>query len=109
GGLVFVPNNINAGLGDIVSFVFTDEAGGLVNHSVVQTSYEHPCTPLEGGFASPTGNLPNGSSYSVFVFNRTQTIWFACGHPNHCQGGDVGAINAPTAGFPTLTSFRVAA
>lgn len=40
---------------------------------------------------------------------RFAAVWYSCGHPNHCQAGHVGAINAPLAGSRTLATFRAAA
>jgi len=58
-GLVFNPNNITAAVGDTVEFIFNPK-----NHSVTQSSFAQPCTPLSGGF--DTGFLPvtNGTDNS---------------------------------------------
>jgi len=50
----YIPNSINPGPGDIVSFVFLEG-----NHSVIKAEYGYPCIPFEdlegnegGGFYS---------------------------------------------------------
>ncbi|KZV82386.1 hypothetical protein EXIGLDRAFT_778630, partial [Exidia glandulosa HHB12029] len=112
---MFVPRNVQAKVGDIVSFLFTPNAlGNTGNHSVVQTSAEKPCTPLKGGFASPIAYW-NYANFDLVITDATYPIWYACGSTDnlngddHCQAGEVGAINAPTEGFPTMTSFVTAA
>ena len=45
----FVPFNVTATNGTIVRFTFKGVPG---NHSVTQSTIEHPCTQLDGGFDS---------------------------------------------------------
>ncbi|KAN0125178.1 Cupredoxin [Russula decolorans] len=97
-GLVFNPNNITAAVGDTVEFIFNPK-----NHSVTQSSFAQPCTPLSGGF--DTGFLPvtNGTDNSSlptrqFVVNDTQPIWIHCRQSantagSHCGKGMVFAVN----------------
>lgn len=97
-GLVFSPNNITAAVGDVVQFTFNPK-----NHSVTQSSFAQPCTPLYGGF--DTGFLPvaNGTEASSlptrqFTVNDTKPIWIHCRQAantaaSHCGKGMVFAVN----------------
>ncbi|KAG7085873.1 hypothetical protein E1B28_003406 [Marasmius oreades] len=91
-GSFFVPDSVNARLGDTVKFNFFAAA-----HGVVQTSFENPCEPLPGGFSSGAVEPPDGEfeEWTLQITN-TSTIWFYCpiGIPvPHCSAGMVGAIN----------------
>ncbi|KIJ41892.1 hypothetical protein M422DRAFT_780130 [Sphaerobolus stellatus SS14] len=96
-GSFFTPQVIVARQGDMVSFKWT---GAF--HSITQSSFENPCTPLEGGFDSGvTGNVNGQPSidpvWNLTITDDTQPIWFFCKvtHPlPHCTTGMVGAINA---------------
>lgn len=48
GVLAFNPPNVQANIGDRIIFEFHQK-----NHSVVASTFENPCVPLSGGFASP--------------------------------------------------------
>ncbi|TFK35173.1 hypothetical protein BDQ12DRAFT_612254 [Crucibulum laeve] len=79
---------------DIVKFVFYTG-----NHSVTQSTFDSPCTPLQGGFDSgmifvegETNLLP---SYHVHI-NDTNPIWIHSRQMGVCeQGRMVFAINIP--------------
>ncbi|KAG7085286.1 hypothetical protein E1B28_003405 [Marasmius oreades] len=96
-GSFFVPDSVNARLGDTVKFQFFDAA-----HGVVQTSFETPCEPLPGGFSSGVFQPPGGvtdpgqlAEWTLQITN-TSTIWFYCpveSPVSHCSTGMVGAIN----------------
>lgn len=104
GQLVFSPNNITQELpGTIVEFSFNPK-----NHSVVQSSFDKPCQPLDHGFSSgfiPTAASPSGVLFDI-VIPDDKPIWFYCAQTtgDHCQKGMVGSINAPTTGN-TLEAF----
>jgi plastocyanin len=85
-GNQFQPSTVTAQVGDTVEFHFT---GTL--HSVVQSSFEAPCSYLANGFMVP----PQSSSSKVFTVNVTSTSpeYFFCSVPGHCSGGMVGIIN----------------
>ena len=53
--LAFEPPNVLADVGDVVTFNFTFLPNLAVTHTVTQTSYDAPCSFLEGGFSSPAG------------------------------------------------------
>jgi plastocyanin len=46
-GLVYVPDTINAAVGDSVVFVFNSQ-----NHTVTQSAFAEPCIKLAGGMDS---------------------------------------------------------
>lgn len=98
GDLTFTPNNIKANSGDMVQFHFYPK-----KHSVVQSTFDQPCQPIEmnmpgvkgffSGFmpVNPTDKmLP---SYTIRVKDASKPMWFYCSQADHCQEGMVGVIN----------------
>jgi len=108
GKFVFNPPNVNASVGDQVTFYFP----GSVAHSVTQSSFAAPCTYLvanastnsSAGFDS---GLVTASTFTINITD-TQPIWFHCKQVTHCGLGMVGSINAPATGN-TFTNFQAAA
>jgi hypothetical protein len=100
-GTSFEPSVVPvAATGDVVRFVFT-----TAFHSVVQSSEDAPCTPLQGGFNSGVVNLTSTAlprtvlTWDLTVVDDTQPIWFFCEvlRPEpHCNSGMVGVINPPS-------------
>ncbi|KAJ7057986.1 hypothetical protein C8F01DRAFT_303474 [Mycena amicta] len=98
-GSFFVPPTTSARQGDTILFVF----GGAA-HTVTQSSFESPCTRLQGGFDS--GILGRGIDlsgqapvWSLTVTNDSEPIWFFCElsmPSSHCETGMVGVINPPS-------------
>ncbi|KAJ4985734.1 Extracellular serine-rich protein-like protein 4 [Stagonosporopsis vannaccii] len=102
GSLAFYPNNIQANAGDMVQFQFHPK-----NHSVVQSTFDNPCVPIQNIMANktnaffsgfmPTAASANSSSQLLTYTIRVpddKPIWFYCSQGKHCQAGMVGAINA---------------
>lgn len=92
-GLSFSPNNVTAAVGDKIQFEFF-----APEHSVAQSSFSSPCTPLNGtGFFSGLVTTSSGQNTNVFTvtINDTNPIWFYCSVPTHCQSGMAGVINPP--------------
>ena len=58
-GLVFDPENVVAEIGDVVEFHFLPK-----NHSVVQSSFENPCVPINDN-AFFSGFFPTTSGQNV--------------------------------------------
>ncbi|ROT36444.1 Cupredoxin [Sodiomyces alkalinus F11] len=96
-GRTFSPDNVNAAVGDIVEFHFVSNG-----HSVAQSSFDAPCQPRDNN-AFFSGRV-RGEIFSVEVTSE-DPIWYYCAEGNHCRGGMVGAINAPTSGN-TLAAYR---
>jgi len=94
--LVFLPPITHAEPGDFVRFHFNPK-----NHSVTQSSFAQPCTPLKGGFNS--GFFPVGVNDTIqptftIVVNDSSPIWIHCEqaagtNASHCGNGMVAAIN----------------
>lgn len=124
GSFTFTPNSLTEPKGTVVQFSFNpavsldntnfsqlhvQELNHFYpqNHSVVQSSFDKPCVPLEGGgFSSgfiPTQVRPSGALFNIKVTDD-KPIWFYCGQGRHCQSGMVGSVNAPTQGN-TLAAF----
>ncbi|KAI4108330.1 MAG: hypothetical protein LQ339_002231 [Xanthoria mediterranea] len=99
GALTFEPNNLQVPAGDMVQFHFYPK-----NHSVVQSTFDQPCEPINNNNASVTGFFsgfmpvkPDAAmrpSYTIMV-NNTNPIWYYCSQGDHCQKKMVGVINPP--------------
>ncbi|KAF6841316.1 GPI-anchored cupredoxin-like protein 1 [Colletotrichum musicola] len=94
-GLVFVPDQIKANVGDMVVFTFMSQ-----NHTATQSAFATPCDPLPGGMNSGFMANPNNSvtpppqvAMQVMV---SDPLWFYCAQANHCGKGMTFSIN-PTA------------
>jgi len=93
-GLVFTPQFLNAVEGDTIFFTFQQK-----NHTVTQSTFASPCSPLDGGFDS--GFIPvsadntNGPfpAAQFRVRNSTEPVWAYCRQGNHCKQGMVFAVN----------------
>ena len=118
GDLTFEPNNLQVPAGDMVQFHFYPKVSatryahltrsrGLIesaaqNHSVVQSTFDQPCEPINNNNASVTGFFsgfmpvkPDAAmmpSYTIMV-NDTKPIWYYCSQGKHCQQKMVGVIN----------------
>ncbi|KAM0235284.1 hypothetical protein ACHAP5_009811 [Fusarium lateritium] len=106
-GLNFSPTETKAKVGDTVEFHFYQ---GF--HSVAQSSFAKPCEPINStAFFSGDFNVKDKVSDKVFTIevNSEDPIWYYCAVQGHCQGGMVGAINAPTSGQRSFDAFAKAA
>ncbi|KAI0021641.1 hypothetical protein F4780DRAFT_770120 [Xylariomycetidae sp. FL0641] len=103
--LVFNPSNVTEIIGTVVEFEYNP-----MNHSIVQSSFDAPCQPLESGFAAPfvpTNQTSSGVTFEVTITNN-DPVWFYCAQTmkSHCQSGMVGSINAATEGDKTFQAFK---
>ncbi|KAJ7629087.1 hypothetical protein FB45DRAFT_678305, partial [Roridomyces roridus] len=89
----FIPNTLNAANGSVITFEWTGSPG---NHSVTQSSFNAPCTPLQGGFDSGwiliegSTTLSPPPSWDLMITDDTTPIWFYCKQllPSpHCNSG----------------------
>ncbi|KAF1980079.1 hypothetical protein BU23DRAFT_443963 [Bimuria novae-zelandiae CBS 107.79] len=117
GSLTFSPDNVKAAVGDLVQFQFHPK-----NHSVVQSTFDQPCVPIQNVMPNMTtaffsGFMPTNASlratsqvltYTIRVMD-TKPVWFYCSQAKHCQGGMVGAINAAETGNKTMSAFKALA
>ncbi|RYO91150.1 hypothetical protein DL764_008318 [Monosporascus ibericus] len=92
---IFVPNVVNASVGDVVQFQFS--AG---NHTVTQSAADAACVPLQ--MTDPTavhsGHIPfQADQAMVGVFEMpvvsTDTMFMYCATGPHCQLGQIMVIN----------------
>ena len=94
GALAFSPNSFTAAVGSQVEFVFFPPT-----HSVAQSSFASPCTPLNNGTGFFSGEMTTATGENANVFtvtiNDTNPIWFYCTFPGHCESGMGGVINPP--------------
>lgn len=102
GGFSFSPADIQAPVGTIITFSFQSP----IQHSVTQSTFADPCTPMAGGFDS---GLTTGTTFSVNVTDASTPVYFFCKAPTHCGAGMVGTINAPSSGNGTNSAFMSAA
>jgi plastocyanin len=92
-----------------VTFTFQQK-----NHTVTQSSFASPCTPLEGGFDSGfqfvAADVINGPFPAAsLVIEDTDPVWIYCRQrvpTSHCAAGMVFAINP---GDGQLAAFQAAA
>ncbi|KAH8100210.1 hypothetical protein BXZ70DRAFT_989265 [Cristinia sonorae] len=112
--LTFAPAHITAQPGDTITFQFTRG-----NHSVVQSSFEHPCQSLtktsmsgETGFNSgfiPLGESGTSSVNFTIQVNDTNPIFAFCSQwqPfSHCHSGMVFAANTIESGSLNFGAFQ---
>ncbi|OBT65356.1 hypothetical protein VE03_04668 [Pseudogymnoascus sp. 23342-1-I1] len=94
-GLVFVPDTVNAAVGDSVVFVFYSQ-----NHTVTQSTFDTPCVKLADGMDSGFMANPNNTIVPPPMMAMQVTVatplWFYCKQAAHCGKGMTFSIN-PTA------------
>ncbi|KAI5119096.1 hypothetical protein M0805_004867 [Coniferiporia weirii] len=104
GILRYNPEFVNAELGDEIVFTFMQK-----NHTVTQSSFADPCSPLANGF--DTGFMPVADNVTedfptqTLQIGSTDPTWVYCRQTGHCQQGMVFAINPGT----QFAAFQAAA
>ncbi|KAI0263850.1 hypothetical protein BC834DRAFT_971198 [Gloeopeniophorella convolvens] len=109
GTTTFVPQRVDAKLGDVVLFNFTQG-----NHTATQSTFNSPCIPAHetditiNGFDSGFRNTTPGTAGTILtvpllVQNANQTFWFF--DFNTCGEGGVGVINSNESSTETLAGF----
>jgi len=106
GAITYNPIWVTANPGDEIRFKFVSK-----NHTVTQSSFNSPCSPLEHGL--DTGfqfvGTNNETITKSFIFpNTTDPLWFYCRQNvpfSHCGQGMVFAINPPKTNN-TFEEFR---
>ncbi|KAK1231103.1 hypothetical protein PQX77_005792 [Marasmius sp. AFHP31] len=91
GGLQFNPTDVNATEGDTIRFIFQAK-----NHSVVQSTFDNPCTKKDGGLNSGFQFIEGEPKTWEVKVNGTDPMWFYCSQKegtDHCKSGMVFAIN----------------
>ncbi|KAH8822721.1 hypothetical protein DL96DRAFT_308513 [Flagelloscypha sp. PMI_526] len=102
-GSFFSPSTVAAQANDVISFIF-----GADVHAVRQSTFEKPCTPLDGGFSSGLAGIKGvgftGATgqpipvWNLTVSNASRPLYFMCDSIDpvfHCSAGMVGIINSP--------------
>ncbi|KAK7517865.1 uncharacterized protein IWZ02DRAFT_374296 [Phyllosticta citriasiana] len=108
--LAFFPDSVQAPVGSFVQFQFHPN-----NHSVVESTFDAPCQPINSKDAFFSGFMPTsvaaGNSILAFTIKITddRPRWFYCSQGKHCQKGMVGAINPPPSGDKTVDAFKALA
>lgn len=98
GVLRYVPFVVNASVGDTIVFLWNAN-----NHTVTKSSQLAICNKtMDAPFAS-------GEQNKSFVFqqtvNNTDSTYFYCGTPGHCEKGMFGIINPPNAAMGSNMSL----
>ncbi|KAJ7098144.1 Cupredoxin [Mycena belliarum] len=109
GSFTFSPANISAPNGTAVTFWFPNTG---INHSVTQSSFQNPCTPLAATANNPAGfdsGLTNSVQFTIVITDDTKPIWFHCKQVTHCGMGMVGSINANESSANSFSAFQAAA
>ncbi|PVH91380.1 hypothetical protein DM02DRAFT_705071, partial [Periconia macrospinosa] len=82
-------------------------------HTVVQSSFEKPCEPIEGDrgiFSGFNFKTDAGEAGNIFQFTvrDKQPFWYYCSQPNgdHCQKGMSGVINQNSSSDNTLAAYK---
>jgi plastocyanin len=92
GTIAYSPNNVNASVGDVVRFTFQQK-----NHTVTQSSFASPCSPLANGFDSGfvpvDANVTSGFMTAELTVENTDPVWVYCRQTGHCEDGMVFAVN----------------
>ncbi|KAI0451806.1 hypothetical protein F5B21DRAFT_362565 [Xylaria acuta] len=112
--LTFSPDNLKADVGDMIQFQFL--AG---NHSVVQSNFDNPCTPIQqhvtdtkGMFSGYMDVAASAATGMIPVYSMEVTtdkpLWLYCSQGKHCQAGMVMVVNENTAANSSrsLTDFK---
>ncbi|KAF1955608.1 hypothetical protein CC80DRAFT_354485, partial [Byssothecium circinans] len=91
GDLIFDPNNLDAGVGDMLRFEF------FGNHTLTQSSLSKPCT-ASGAFDADFVFDSSGGSKNqlLFLVQSSNPQWFFCRQilPSpHCSAGMVFGLN----------------
>lgn len=111
-GLTFSPSNLNAKVGDTITFEFRQK-----NHTVTASSFDTPCRDLfstagKVGFDSGYKPVAEGATtfptYTIQV-NDTEAIWAYCRQGNHCGQGMVFAANTVESGPKNFAAFQALA
>ncbi|KAH6662651.1 hypothetical protein F5X68DRAFT_106258, partial [Plectosphaerella plurivora] len=91
----FVPNSVNAAVGDVIQFQFSNG-----NHTVTQSTETTPCQPLQQTNANAihSGHIPfQDGQATVGTFNmpvtNTDPLFLYCATGPHCQEGQVMIVN----------------
>ncbi|KAF8590466.1 hypothetical protein K439DRAFT_1381845 [Ramaria rubella] len=107
--LAYNPPSVSAAVGDTVTFTFQQK-----NHTITQSSFTNPCTPLDVGFDSgfqpvSVNNTSGPFPAATLTIQNTDPIWIFCRQTNpssHCAAGMVFAVNP---GDGQLAAFQAAA
>ncbi|KAF5379923.1 hypothetical protein D9757_007212 [Collybiopsis confluens] len=116
GTLTYSPANITAQIGDTVTFEFHAK-----NHTVTQSSFADPCTPLslssagttsfDSGFMPVSVNATNFPTMTITI-NDTKPVWAYCRQTvpvSHCESGMVFSVNAVESSANSFEAFKAKA
>jgi len=109
-GLTFDPPSLQGVKPrDRVQFIFAAK-----NHTVTQSTFAAPCSPMESGFDSGFQFVaPNTLAEQLpmweLLVNTTAPTWAYCKQGNHCASGMVFAINSVETSDKNFASFMTIA
>lgn len=70
GPFQFMPPNVTASNGTVVTFIYSGSPG---NHTVAQSTLDNPCQPMSGGFDSGFILIPTNTTSGFPTWNLTIT------------------------------------
>jgi hypothetical protein len=95
GDFLYGPNQLDAEIGDVIKFDFLAK-----NHTVTQSSFKEPCSPLADGFDTGFNQFNphniSGAFVKYFPVTTKKPQWFYCKQTvpvSHCNKGMVLGIN----------------
>ncbi|KAG5220372.1 Cupredoxin [Salix suchowensis] len=110
GQLAYSPANIQAAIGDTVTFEFRPRT--TRSPSQISTTPANPCSTrpekLASALACTMPVSPDATQFPTFQIkiNDTAPIWGYCGQTGHCGSGMVFAINAVESGPNNFVAFQ---
>ncbi|ETN42480.1 uncharacterized protein HMPREF1541_01636 [Cyphellophora europaea CBS 101466] len=101
--LKFTPNTLtNVAAGDVIAVKFG------AGHNIAQSTFSEPCVPISGdGGGVYSGPSPKDGQTFSFRVNSTDSAFFYCAIPGHCEAGMALAVNP--SGSDTLDAYTSAA
>jgi plastocyanin len=105
--LTFDPPRISANPQDVVIFEFQQK-----NHSIVQSTFDAPCSPKDSGFKTDFFAVDDGATTFPtwrLTVNDTTPVWVYCRQKSpksHCGAGMVFAINSADDTQKSFTAFQ---
>ncbi|KAJ7353656.1 hypothetical protein DFH08DRAFT_69442 [Mycena albidolilacea] len=113
-GLGFDPSSIHPAAGDFIVWEFRSGS-----HSAVQSTFDNPCTPMDGGFNSGVQTVADSLGVDApglptvrLLVNDSQPLWFFDQAGGLCTQGAVISVNPSAtqtdAGFKANAASAVA-
>ncbi|KAJ8093779.1 hypothetical protein PM082_009639 [Marasmius tenuissimus] len=96
GGEHYIDHYIQASPVQIKETSFSSLSSQSKNHSVIQSTFDDPCTPKQDGLNSGFQAITQSPKVWSITVKETSPTWFYCSQvvpASHCQNGMVFAVN----------------